>query len=210
MWRRSVSLEDVAGPAEQTATTSGDAPSRARVTHVRTIAVTTAVTAAVLKVMSGVLQALGVAHFSLSARGSLVYVPGEVQPNRFNLVRVNRSGTIERTFGAQRFYNQPRAAPDGLRFVVDVADEESRLWELWLYDLRANELNQLTYRTDGDNRHASWAGPNQLVIQSDRKGTRQLFLHQVDGGAVEQLTDFPDLIARTRAPTTTCFQTVRS
>ncbi|HVG54064.1 MAG TPA: protein kinase [Vicinamibacterales bacterium] len=145
------------------------------------------------KVMSGVLQAMGVAHFSLSARGSLVYVPGQVQPNGSNLVQVSRSGTIERTFGDLGNYNQPRVAPDG-RFVVDrlVADERRPLWQLWLYDLKANELKQFTYKTDGDNRHGTFVGPDQLVVQSDRKNrTRQLFLHQIDGGPAQQLTDFP-------------------
>ena len=53
------------------------------------------------------------------------------------------------------------------------------------------ELKQFTYKTDADNRHGTWAGPTQLVVQSDRKKTRQLFLHPVDGGDVKQLTDFP-------------------
>jgi serine/threonine protein kinase len=142
------------------------------------------------KVMSGVLQTRGIAHFSVSARGSLVYVPGQVQPNRSNLVRVSRRGTIERMFDAQRFYNQPRVALDGRSFVVDVAVEE--LWQLWLYDERTSELKQFTYKTDGDNRHGTFVGSNQLVVQSDRKGrTRQLFLHQIDGDGVRQLTDFP-------------------
>lgn len=140
------------------------------------------------KVMSGVMQARGVAHFSVSARGSLVYVPGDFQPNSSNLVRVSRNGTIDRMFDVQRFLNQPRVAPDGGRFVVDVADE--KFFQLWLYDLRANELKQFTYKTDADNRHGTWAGPTQLVVQSDRKKTRQLFLHPVDGGDVKQLTDF--------------------
>jgi len=144
---------------------------------------------ATTKVVSGVLQTQ-VAHFSVSARGSLVYVPGEVRPNTSNLVRVSRSGTIERTFGAERYHNQPRAAPDGRGFVVDV-EVEPGLWELWLFDPRANELNQFTYKTDGDNRHGTWAGSNQLVVQSNRKGTRQLFLLPTDGRAVQQLTDFP-------------------
>jgi hypothetical protein len=143
------------------------------------------------KVMSGVMQTRGVAHFSVSARGSLVYIPGEVQPNSSELVRVSRRGTIERTFDAPHSYNQPRVAPDGSRFVVDVADEKSRLYQLWLFDLRASELKQFTYKTDGDNRHGTWAGRNQLVVQSDRKTTRQLFLHPIDGGDVKQLTDFP-------------------
>jgi Tol biopolymer transport system component len=143
------------------------------------------------KVMSGVMQTRGVAHFSVSARGSLVYVPGAVQPNSSELVRVSRRGVIERTFDTQRSYNQPRVAPDGQRFVVDVFDEESRLYQLWTHDRRANELNQFTYKTDGDNRHGTFAGPNQLVVQSNRKKTRQLFLHPVDGGEVQQLTDFP-------------------
>jgi serine/threonine-protein kinase len=143
------------------------------------------------KVISGVLHALGVAHFSVSARGGLAYVPGEFQQTRLNLVHVSRSGTIERTLSAQRNYNQPRVAPDARRLVVDIIDGDPPLSQLWLYDLRANELNQFTYRTDRDNRHATWVDSNRLVVQSNRKGTRQLFLHPVDGGAVEQLSDFP-------------------
>ena len=144
------------------------------------------------KVMSGVLRAWGVAHFSLSAKGSLVYVPGEVQPNISNLVRVRRNGTIEHTFNAQqRFYNQPRVAPDGRSFVVDAPDGgDSRLYQLWLYDLRADGLNQFTYKTDGDNRHGTFAGSDRLVVQSKRTGTRQLFLLPTNGGAPQQLTDF--------------------
>ena len=141
------------------------------------------------RVMSGIRQTLGMAHFSLSTRGSLVYVPGEVQPNSFNLVRVRRNGTIDRIFEAQRFLNQPRVSPDGRSFVVDVFDRG--LTQLWLYDERANELKQFTYKTDGDNRHGTYAGPDQIVVQSDRNKTRQLFLHPIDGGKVQQLTDFP-------------------
>jgi serine/threonine-protein kinase len=143
------------------------------------------------KVLSGVLHALGVAHFSVSVRGSLAYVPGEFQQTGFNLVQISRSGTIERTLGAQRNYNQPRVAPDARHIVVDILDGDPPLTQLWLYDLRANELNQFTYRTDRDNRHATWVDSNRLVVQSNRKGTRQLFLHQANGGGVEQLTDFP-------------------
>jgi hypothetical protein len=141
------------------------------------------------KVTSGILQTSSVAHFSLSAKGSLAYVPGEHREKGISrLVRVSRRGTIEQTFGDEGMHNQPRVAPDGRHFVVDVFDGN---WQLWLYDLTANELSQFTYRTDGDNRHATWVGSNRLVVQSDRKGTRQLFLHQTEGGAVEQLTDFP-------------------
>ena len=146
--------------------------------------------AAPTKVLSGVLQTRRVAHFSGSARGSLAYVPGGFQNTTINLVRVSRNGTIEQTFGNTGVYNQPRLGRDG-RFVVDKLEGDSELWELWLYDPRTNQINQFTYKTDGDNRHATWLDPNRLVVQSDRKGTRQLFLHSIDDATVQQLTDFP-------------------
>jgi serine/threonine-protein kinase len=144
-----------------------------------------------VQVVSGVRHTQGVAHFTMSARGSLAYISGTFQPTTHSLVRISRNGTVERTFGTPRLYNQPRIAPDESRFVVDLFDDDSKLWQLWLYNFQSHELNQFTYRTDRDNRHGTWVGPNRIIVQSDRKGTRQLFLHPTDGGVVMQLTDFP-------------------
>ena len=144
-------------------------------------------------VLSGILQyGAGVAHYSLSPRGSLVYVPGGAKNNAYKLVRVNRStGNVDHVFGAsERVYAYPRISMDGHRVAVDVLEAAQPTWELWLYDLTADEPIPFTYKADRDNRHATWVGPDRLVFQSDRTGTRQLFAQLTDGRAAEQVTNF--------------------
>ena len=60
------------------------------------------VTGAAVPVVEGVLQspASGAAQYSISATGSLVYIPGGVQATQSKLVWVSRNGT-----------EQPLAAP---------------------------------------------------------------------------------------------------
>ena len=145
-------------------------------------------------VMSGVLQyGVGVAHYSVSSRGSIIYVPGGAKNNVYKLVRVNRNtGNVDHVFGAsERLYAYPRISMDGHRVAVDVLDGTPPIWELWLYDVTADEPIPLTYRTDRDNRHATWIAPDRLIFQSDRTGTRQLFTLPTNGRAAEQVTNFP-------------------
>jgi serine/threonine-protein kinase len=136
-------------------------------------------------VMSGVLR------YSVSPEGSLAYVPGESEFRGYNLVQVSRNGTIQRTFrAAPGSYAQPRVSPDGRRVAIDVLEGAPRIYEIWLYDLGADQPIPFTYKTEGDNRHANWLGSKRLVFQSDREGTRQIFSQSIAGGAAERLTNF--------------------
>jgi serine/threonine-protein kinase len=67
----------------------------------------------------------GAAQFSVSAGGTLVYVPGGAQVGpRHRLVWVDRQNR-EAVIGAPvRGYVYPRISPDGTRLALDVRDEE--------------------------------------------------------------------------------------
>ena len=79
-----------------------------------------AVTGAAVPVLEGVLQSAsnGFAQFSLSATGSLVYVPGRVQAAQRRLVWVSRNGEEKPLAAPARAYASPRVSPDGQRIAV--------------------------------------------------------------------------------------------
>jgi serine/threonine-protein kinase len=142
-------------------------------------------------VISGLQHTSGSPLFTVSASGSLAYVPGEFRADEaFNIVRVSRSGTELKTFGAPaRFYYQPRLSYDGRRVAVDVREEPAL--QVWLYDLALDRISPFTYPAERDNRHALWTPDSQrIVIQSGKDGTRQLFSRPAEGGGLEQMTHF--------------------
>src|SRR6202521_6141154 len=89
-----------------------------------------AVTGTAVPVVEGVLQspASGAAQYSLSARGSLVYVSGGVQSAQRRLVWVNRNGAEEPLAAPARAYVYPRLSPDGQRVGVGITEEETQNW----------------------------------------------------------------------------------
>jgi len=143
------------------------------------------------QVMSGVLQVRESALFSVSAAGSLAYVPGEFLADySYSLVQVNRDGTERRAFRVPpRFLYQPRLSPDGRRVAMDV--REGSVLQVWLYDIEREQLSPFTYPDERDNRHPLWTPDSKRILyQSGREGTRQLFSQAADGGELERLTSF--------------------
>ena len=142
-------------------------------------------------VLSGLQHTSSNPLFTVSASGSLAYVPGEFRADdAFNIVRVSRSGTELKTFDAPaRFYYQPRLSNDGNRLAVDVREEPAL--QVWLYDLVRARISPFTYPAERDNRHALWTPDSQrIVIQSGKDGTRQLFSRPANGGGLEKMTHF--------------------
>ena len=103
-----------------------------------------AVTGTSLPVVEGVLQspATGAAQYSVSATGSLVYVPGGVQVAQRRLVWVSRNGTEQPLAAPAHAYLAPRLSPDGRRVAVTITEQES---QTWLYDLTRETLTRFTF-----------------------------------------------------------------
>ena len=82
-----------------------------------------AVTGTAVPVVEGVLQSPinGDAQYSISATGSLVYVPGGVQSVQSRLVWVSRNGAEQPLAAPAHAYVFPRLSPDGRRVAVGIA-----------------------------------------------------------------------------------------
>jgi Tol biopolymer transport system component len=103
------------------------------------------VTGASIPVVEGVLQSTfsGAAQFSLSAKETLVYVPGSEHAMERRLMWVSRSGVEQPLPAPARAYRGQRLSPDGREVAVAVEGQET---EVWLYDLSRETLSRLTFQ----------------------------------------------------------------
>ena len=137
-------------------------------------------------VLEGVLsKASGVADFSLSRDGSLVYVLPTGQPVARTLVWVDRQGHEEPINVPGRAYVYPRLSPDGTRVALDLRDQEN---DVWIWDLARKTFMRLTFEPTMD-RVPAWTPDGLLLFSSNSYGAANLFLQAVDGTrAAEQVT----------------------
>jgi Tol biopolymer transport system component len=137
-----------------------------------------AVTGAAVPVVEGVEQSTytGATQYSVSATGSLVYVPGGVQAAQDKLVWVNRNGAEQPIAAPTRAYSNPRLSPDGRRVTVG---EES---QIWLLDLSREALTRLTFEGNSNLVSAWTPDGKRVVFTSNKEGPRNLFWQLADGG----------------------------
>ena len=149
------------------------------------------VTGVAVPMVEGVLQGTvgigssGGADYSLSATGSLVFVPAAVQSVPLRLVWVSRNGAEQPLAADAHAYLQPRLSPDGRRIAVGIAEKES---QLWLYDLSRETLTRFTFQ--GSNNLVPFWTPDgkRIVFTSNKEGQRNLFWQLADGsGGLERL-----------------------
>ena len=130
----------------------------------------------------------GVAQFSVSNSGSLVYAPTpRVVSARRNLVIIDRKGNVEPLKLPPLPYEVPRISPDGKQLAFGVDD--GRAANIWIYALGGTSApRQLTF--SGKNRFPIWTPDGQRVaFQSDREGDAAVFWQRADGTtAAERVT----------------------
>jgi Tol biopolymer transport system component/tRNA A-37 threonylcarbamoyl transferase component Bud32 len=139
-------------------------------------------------VVEGLLQSpiSGAAQYSISATGSLVYIPGGVQATQSRLVWVSRNGAEQPLVAPAHAYLTPRLSPDGRRVAVSIQEQES---QTWLYDLSRETLTRLTFE-GSSNLGAIWTPDGQrITFNSNKEGSTNLFWQRADGsGGLERLT----------------------
>src|SRR5262249_31939912 len=90
--------------------------------------------------------ASGAAHYSVSASGSLVYVPGPASNSaaQVDLVFSDRKAVIEALKIPSGPYQAPRIAPDGKRIAFSTEDPKEAI--VWTYDVAGTSaMQRLTY-----------------------------------------------------------------
>ena len=130
---------------------------------------------------------LGAADFTISRRGTLVYVPVGGGTSR-SLVWVTRQGAEAPIAAPPREYVSARLSPDGKRVALQILDQST---EVWTWDFARGKLTRLTFGPSGnygplwtpDGRHIIFGSPRDAPNRSN------LYRRSADGmGIDERLT----------------------
>jgi Tol biopolymer transport system component len=150
-------------------------------------------TGGAVPILEGVRRAAGgttgMADFSVSTNGALVYVPGPVSAATANVefTLADRKGALTRIRLAPGPYQVPRASHDGTRVAFGSDDGKDAF--IAVYDLSgASAMRRVTF--GGKDRFPIWSADGRRVTyQSGREGDLGIFWQAADGtGAPERLT----------------------
>jgi serine/threonine-protein kinase len=139
------------------------------------------VTGPPIEVLDGVMMSgnTGAAHFSLSERGDLAYVPGASDGANRTLVWVDRSGKAEPLPLPPASYLYPRIAHDGRSLAVEI---EGPNHDFYFYDFARTVLSKVT--TDGLSHDPVWsADGKQVAFRSWQAGGMTLWRMPADRSA---------------------------
>jgi len=117
-------------------------------------------------------------YYSVSERGSLVYVPdsGEPPTRRTRLVEVDRTGQVLRLVESGNDYLYPRLSPDE-RVVVVSEQRETR--DLWSLDLERARPTRFTF--GGSEYVSAWTPEGEALAYVSTRATADLYWQKADG-----------------------------
>jgi eukaryotic-like serine/threonine-protein kinase len=136
------------------------------------------VTGPPFQVVDGVMMSgnTGAAHFSLSDRGDLAYVPGAADGGNRTLVWVDRSGKPEPLPLPPASYLYPRISPNGQSLAVEI---EGPSHDFYFYDFARTVLSKVT--TDGMSHAPVWSPDGtQVAFRSWKTGGMTMWLMPAD------------------------------
>ncbi len=125
-------------------------------------------------------DAVGLARFSVSQDGVLVYRTGE---SGDRLVWVDRSGREAETIGDPGEHHNPSLSPGGDRLAYDLADPRTGKTDIWIRDLKRGVSSRLTFGP-GDSFCPLWSPDGRTVTYT--RG-QDLVEKPVDGRGEEKL-----------------------
>ena len=126
---------------------------------------------------------IGLARFSISREGTLVYRTGD---SNGRLVWVDRAGRQAEVIGDAGQFGDPALSPDGRRLAYNQLDPRTGKSDVWIRDLARGVSSRFTFRT-GNNGGAVWsADGTSLAFMSINGGTREFF-QKPSGGQGEEV-----------------------
>jgi serine/threonine-protein kinase len=119
------------------------------------------VTGSPVPVIEGVMaNRLGLAHFSVSENGSLVFVPGPTITEENRLAWVDLKGDVEYLPFPIGNYQSPRLSPDGKQLVASRVQADA---SVWIYGLERGTSRRLTDEK-GEEFWAIWAPDGKHIV----------------------------------------------
>ena len=124
--------------------------------------------------------ATGMADFSISSTGTLVYAPGPaVLSGGVALGTFDWQGVLAPSKLAPGPYSAPRVSPDGIRVALESHDDKESF--IGVYDqTRSAALRRITF--GGNSSAPAWSSDStRLAFQSMREGDAAIFVQAADG-----------------------------
>ena len=122
---------------------------------------------------------LGLASFSVSRNGVLVYRAGELTGTR--LVWLDRGGKETPVLDALADYRDTALSPDGTRMAYNIADSANSRGDIWIRDLARNVSSRFTFDAAAE-LSPFWSPDGRRVVYTTRaKGPGDLFIKDASG-----------------------------
>jgi len=130
-------------------------------------------------------NATGLAHFSASANGILVFRAEGVGARK--LAWRDRSGLELEALGPPAEYASFSLSPSGDRVLIESQDENTSGREIWIHELEREVTSRFTF-SPGDDANSVWSPDGQRVaFMSDRNGSPDLFIKDASGAGDPEL-----------------------
>jgi len=129
----------------------------------------------------------GLAHFSGSQNGVIIYHQGD--PDESRLVWVDRKGYEVGAVSDEADYSDPALSPDERRVAVEIYNSASDILDLWVIDLERGVRSRFTF-DDADDFSAVWSPDGKRIAFGSQRLSRRagLFIKNASGtGSADSL-----------------------
>jgi serine/threonine-protein kinase len=121
----------------------------------------------------------GYVQYALSNNGTIVYLPGDLDTAKRELVQVDVEGALAALPVENRFFRNLNVSRESRRAAVTILDGPRS--DVWITEIDRGPLRRLTF--DGFNIEPVWSSDGKWVaFASNRSGAHNIFLRAADGG----------------------------
>ena len=145
--------------------------------------------------------ASGAASFSVSADGTLAYIPGQQRGAEVGIDIIDRSGRVTKLPLPPQNWQSMSFSPDGRQLALEVAGEDQS--DIWVYDIARDTFTKLTFSNVPDVSPIWTPDGRHIVYSSAQGGPPNIFWRPADGSGDEvrltneQTPRFPSTFDRT-------------
>jgi len=120
----------------------------------------------------------GVAHFTVSTQGMLVYVAGRSATTKSQLVLFDRTGQRKGVVGEPGNYYSPRFSHDGSRIAVDNSGVQNN-GDVWILEITRPLATRISFDF-ADESQPIWSPDDKTVVFfSAQRGTKDLYIKKL-------------------------------